>query len=467
MQEIRIVSAKTHLGPSGAKVNPRAFLTALERKPQFVGIQAGTGDYGPHYLGTGSSKLSHSSVKFDLEMFVIPCLEAGVPFVLGGCPTAGTKSCVDWTLDILREIAVERQLKFKLATIYSDISKEYLLRRLGERERIRHLELPGHDLTAEDVEASTNIVAFMGWEPFIRALDTNADVIFTGRCCDDAIFSAPAVRAGFDPGIAWHTGKIIECGGMAAKPVRNDIPMVATVRDGYFLVEPMGENVRCTVESVTAHNLYERASAFQQKGPGGTLDISGVQYEQHDERTVKVSGSKFIKGQYQVLIEGAGLAGYRSIFAAGVRDPEVIRRLRDFQKAAEQRAREELKGQGDFKVIFHNYGIDGAMGEYEPNREKPTPSYEVGIVAEIVASTQTLASDVCQRLYGTMHMMMYEGRVKGEGNLATPFSPLTIEAGPVYRYTINHLLPLKDPYELFPMKVFQVAGSDWREVHHG
>ncbi|MBI4337528.1 MAG: acyclic terpene utilization AtuA family protein [Chloroflexi bacterium] len=467
MEEVRILTAKTHLGLASAEANRKSFLTGLERSPHFVGIQAATGDYGPHYLGAGTSKPSRAAIKTDLAMFLAPCLERRIPFTLGGCPTSGTRSCVDWTLEMVREIAAEQRLRFKLAVVYADIPKAHLLDRLARGEKIKHLELPGRDLTPEDVQASTNIVAFMGWEPFVRALDTGADVIITGRCCDDAIFTAPAVRAGLDPGVAWHTGKIIECGGMAAKPVRTDVAMLATVQRDGFLVEPMAEDVRCTVESVTAHNLYERGSAFQQKGPAGTLDMSRARYEQYNPRTVKVSGARFVPGPYQVLIEGAGLAGYRSLSVAAVRDPEIIRRLPDFQQLVERRVRQELNGRNDYHVVFHNYGLDGAMGAYEPNRGNSTPSYEVGVVTEVVAATQTLANDVGQRLYGQGHMVMYEGRVTGEGNYASPFSPVVLETGPVYRYTIDHLLPLADPCGLFPMKVFQVSGSAWSEVAHG
>ncbi len=65
---------------------------------------------------------------------MIPCLERGIVFTLGGCPTAGTESCVDLVLDILRDITIEHKLKFKLAVIYSDMPKEYLLQRLEQGE---------------------------------------------------------------------------------------------------------------------------------------------------------------------------------------------------------------------------------------------------------------------------------------------------------------------------------------------
>ena len=467
MKEVRVVNCKTHLGfASGGIQSPTAFQAALERKPHFVGVQAATGDYGPHFLGKGTSTISRAHIKTDLESFMIPCLERGIVFTLGGCPTAGTKSCVDLVLDILRDITIEHKLKFKLAVIYSDMPKEYLLRRLEQGERFKNAELPDHDLTTQNVEASTNIVSFMGWDPFISALDTGADVIITGRCCDDAIFSSPIIRAGFDPGVAWHLGKVIECGCMAAAPVNLNIPIMGTARADHFLVEPMDSRIACTIESVAAHNIYERSSTFEQKGPEGSLDLSNVRYEQYDERTVKVSGSRFIKSRYQLLVEGAGLGGYRSIAVLGVRDPEIIRRLASFQEDAEKHVREQMKGQADFKVAYHNYGIDGSMGAYEPNRKNAMPSYEVGVVTEVVAPTQTLASDICDRLYSHVHGFMYEDRVIGEGNYASPFSSLVLEVGAAYQYTINHLVPVDNLKALFPIHLYEVNSDQWQEVHH-
>ncbi|MBI4336495.1 MAG: acyclic terpene utilization AtuA family protein [Chloroflexi bacterium] len=464
MREIVVCSVVNFGSLAASDGSVKAFQRALEHQPSVVGVQAVSGDYGPDNLGAGSSKLSRFGVKADLELLVVPCLQRGVKFILGGCPSAGTKSCVEWTTGILREIAAEHKLHFRLAVIYSDVPKEYLLQRLARGERIRDLELPDECLTANMVEASTNIVAFMGWEPFVRALETGADVVLTGRCCDDAIFTGAAIRAGFEPGIAWHMGKIVECGGMAAKPVRTDIPLLATLREDSFVVEPMAAEMRCTVASVTAHNMYERRSAFRQQGPAGTLDMAEAKYEQINDRAVKVSGARFVPGPYQVLLEGAGLAGYRSISVAGVRDPEVVRRLPDFQRRVAERVQGQLRAQGNHQVIFHNYGIDGVMGAYEPNRGKPTSAYEVGVVTEVIAESQALANEACRRLYAQVHMMMYEGRATGEMNYASPFSSVVVEVGPAYRYTLNHLLPLDDPHELFRMELFDVSGSAWKEV---
>jgi hypothetical protein len=310
------------------------------------------------------------------------------------------------------------------------------------------------------VDASAHLVAYMGWEPFVDALEGGAQVIESGRCCDDALFAAPSINQGIDPGIAWHVGKIIECGGLVAKPVDNTIPILAEVHDDYFVVEPIGDHAACTVDSVAAHNLYERVSGFRQKGPAGTLDMSGVTYEQVSPRAVKVAGARLDPTPRNLLIEGAGLSGYRAISIAGVRDGQIIQRLRDIEAEARRRVVADL-GHEEFQLTFYNYGIDGTMGEHEPLRNQPPRAYEVGVVIDVVAATQELATDVCHRIYSTGHMVMYPGRVMGEGNFASPFAPDVFEVGPVYCYTVNHLVPMEDPRALFPIQRFQVDGSRW------
>lgn len=457
MTQVTVLTAKTHLGSSAPK--RELWEVALARRPSFVGIQGASADHGPYYLGSSSARPSRAKIKSDLADFLPACVERGIPFAVGGCPTAGTAANVDQVLELVREIASERNLSFKLAAIYSDIPKRYLHEQLAGG-RIEHLEFPDQPLTAEAIDASDHLVAYMGWEPFVAALEAGAQVIVSGRCCDDALFAAPSIRAGIDPGIAWHVGKIIECGGLVAKPVDNTIPILAEVRDDHFVVEPIGDHAACTVDSVAAHNLYERVSGFRQRGPAGTLDMTAVTYEQVTPRAVKVRGARLDPRPRNLLIEGAGLAGYRAVSIAGVRDPEVIKRLRDMQAETKRRITADV-GRDDFTLTFYNYGIDGTMGEHEPLRNREPTAYEVGVVIDVVAASQEVATDVCQRVYATGHMVMYPGRVTGEGNFASPFAPDVFEVGPVYRYTVNHLVPIAGGESLFPIKLFDVRGDRW------
>ena len=56
-------------------------------------------------------------------------------------------------------------------------------------------------LTEADISESTYLVAQMGMEPFINALDNGADVILAGRSYDPAVFAAYAVWKGYPTGL--------------------------------------------------------------------------------------------------------------------------------------------------------------------------------------------------------------------------------------------------------------------------
>ena len=60
-----------------------------------------------------------------------------------------------------------------------------------------------------------------------------------------------------------------------------------------------------------------------EENPGGILDISSANYEQNDEQTVKVSGSRWIPAPYTLKVEGASQVGYRTICICGIRDERV------------------------------------------------------------------------------------------------------------------------------------------------
>ena len=57
-----------------------------------------------------------------------------------------------------------------------------------------------------------------GIHPYIKLLDEGADVIIGGRSSDCAIFAAPAIRKGFPEGLAYFTGKVLECASFCAEP---------------------------------------------------------------------------------------------------------------------------------------------------------------------------------------------------------------------------------------------------------
>ena len=45
----------------------------------------------------------------------------------------------------------------------------------------------------------------------------------------------------------------------------------------------------------------------------------------------------------------------------------------------------------------------------------------------------------------------FPGRLCREGNMAFPFSPSDIPVGPVYRFSLSHVVLPDDPCEMFPI----------------
>jgi hypothetical protein len=295
----------------------------------------------------------------------------------------------------------------------------------------------------------------MGVEPFIRALDAGAEVIIAGRACDDAIFAALPIMRGFDKGLALHCGKILECAGLSAIPYDLAEPLLGRVRRDHFEVEPCHPDHRCTTVSVAGHSLYERGDPCLQPGPGGMNDLTAATFTQLDERRVKVTGSRFVPDKtYRVKLEGAEQLGFRSIVIVGIRDPIMIRQIDAILQEARERAEERFAGKGEFNLLYRIYGKNAVMGDLEPDTH--LQSHEIGLMIDVVAPTQELATGIAMFTRGTLQHASYPGIVTTAGNMAYPFSPFGIPVGPAHRFAVYHLMPLKDPCEIFPMTLEEV-----------
>ena len=104
----------------------------------------------------------------------------------------------------------------------------------------------------------------------------------------------------------------------------------------------------------------------------------------------------------------------------------------------------------DYTMVLRVYGRDGVMGAWEP--EKEIRSHELGIVIEVVGKTQDIANAVIAMARTSMLHADFPGRLCKEGNMAFPFSPSDIELGPMFRFSIFHVVAPDDPYEMFPIE---------------
>lgn len=455
-KEYRILSPNGILGYGF----PEASLAiGLAQKPDLIAVDAGSTDPGPYYLGSGQSFTSRSSTKRDLSLLLKAALDLNIPLVIGSAGGSGANPHLERDREILHEIAAENGYSFRMAIVPSELDKAYVA---GEFERgnVKSLD-SAPDITGKDIEDTVHIVAQMGPEPVIRALDGGAQVVLCGRAYDPSGFAAPAMRLGYDEALATHLGKILECACIAAVPGSASDVMMGYLYEDSFAVEPCAPGRKCTVTSVCAHTLYEKANPYILPGPGGTLDLSECEFEQETERRVRVRGSKFIpQTRKNVKLEGAKLVGYRTISICGNRDPYFLKELDGILEGVKAQAADNFKHSGiDYTLDFIVYGRDGVMGALEPEPGVLPGTKEVGIVLDVVADTQEHADTVCGAARAMMLHYGYPNRMATAGNLAFPFSPSDAHMGAVYNFSAYCLLENDHPEELFKCRLYDIING--------
>ncbi|MDR0378029.1 MAG: DUF1446 domain-containing protein [Spirochaetaceae bacterium] len=457
-EEFRILSTTAILGYGFPTAS---FEAGMARKPHLIAVDAGSTDPGPYYLGAGVSFTNRGAVKRDLELMLKAGVPNKIPVVIGTAGGSGAEPHLAWCREIIEEIARESGLHFKMAVIHAELEKPYILDAF-RRGKIRPLE-PAPELTEQEINASAHIVAQMGLEPFLAALDEGVDVILAGRTYDPVCFAALPIKQGYDRALSLHLGKILECASICASPGSGSDCMFGYIGEDYFRVEPLNPARKCTTLSVAAHTLYEKTNPYILPGPGGYLDLHDCRFEQETENIVRVTGTKFVPGSpagggaaNTVKLEGAKPAGFRTISIAGCRDPVMISKIDAIINGVEERVADNFRGKlENYRLRFNIYGRDGVMANLEPDAST-AGAHELGIVIEAVAPSQEQADTICSFARSTMLHYGYEGRRSTAGNLAFPYSPSDFRAGEVYVFSVYHLLTVEDPAGLFRRETVQV-----------
>ena len=430
----------------------------IARRPHIVGVDNGSSDPGPYYLGSGDQLTRRPQMVRDLGLSLSAARRAGLPYVIGSAGTAGGDPHVESVLEVLHEVSRRDGHAFKLAVIRAEIEKSTVKEAVRDG-RVRTMGT-GPDLTEEQVDESVRIVGQMGIGPMVSALEAQADVIVAGRACDTAIYACMAAMEGFDMGLAYHMAKIVECGAQCAIPAGSSDCILATLRADHFELEVLNPQRQLTPTSVAAHMLYEQPSPHVFHEPEGTVDLRDTEIEQIDDRRVRVWGGRFIPASKQtVKLEGARLCGYRAISVAGIVDPSLISHL-DFVEAKVRDTVADLingtVGPDDYDLRFLFYGRDGLSGR-QVSASESSPR-EVCVVLEAIAQDQGTADYVLSLTRSSFLHCDFDGRKATAGNLAFPFSPSDIPCGPVYEFNIYHLMELEDASAPFSIEFEQVGG---------
>src|SRR6516162_486850 len=238
-EPIRILGASGQLGYG---VPTPAFSAGLERKPHLIGCDMGSIDIGPYYLGSGELATALAATRRDLRKVMLGALKLKIPLIIGSAGSAGAKPHLEQTLAIIREIARDEGLSFRMGVLRADIERTVLKAALRSNGVV---PIDGMAmLDATEVDAAANIVGQMGMSAFQRALAAGVDVVVAGRACDTAIFAALPAVAGFPIGPAQHMAKIIECASLCCVPGGRD-SILATLDQEGFELESMAPRRRC------------------------------------------------------------------------------------------------------------------------------------------------------------------------------------------------------------------------------
>jgi hypothetical protein len=236
-----------------------------------------------------------------MEAVLPACAAKGIRIVTN-MGAANPQGAAQEVMAVARELGIT---KLKVAVVHGDdVLAQVMSRELAVMES-------GSPLSAlKDSVISAN--AYLGAQPIVRALETGADVVITGRVSDPALFLAPLIHEfgwGADDwkmlGQGILVGHLLECagqvtGGYFADPGLRDVPNLATLgfpiaevsADGTAVITKVEGSGGCvTTATCAAQLLYEIEDPARYLQPDVVADFSGVTLEQVGQDRVRVSGA--------------------------------------------------------------------------------------------------------------------------------------------------------------------------------
>src|SRR5207302_2035968 len=179
-----------------------------------------------------------------------------------------------------------------------------------------------------------------------------------------------------------------------------------------------------------------------------------------DDRVVKVTGSTWVPAEeYRVKVEGSGRVGARKLILFALRDPEAIAHVDDIT-ADIRREVERVVGPSadgsEWQLAFSVYGRDAVLGDREPERSAPV--HEIAVLAEAVAPDEERAVQIAKLVkYGSLRAQ-YGGRFGKGGGAALPGDEVLSPEQEAYRWTVDHLVTLRNPREGVRIE-YEVVGA--------
>jgi hypothetical protein len=233
---------------------------------------------------------------------VLPaCLEEGTT-IITNMGAANPRAAGEAVLQVGREVALAR---LRVAVVTGDDVLPWMLAHevplLESEQTVRNLD--GRLISAN---------AYLGADALLPALQSEVDVVITGRVADPALFLAPLMHRFRWPADDWQrmgqgivVGHLLECaaqvsGGYIADPGYVDVPRLEEV--GFPLAEVQADG-RCVITKLpgtggrvdrltcTAQLLYELEDPSRYLQPDVVADFSGVRLREVGPDRVSVEGA--------------------------------------------------------------------------------------------------------------------------------------------------------------------------------
>jgi len=241
---------------------------------------------------------------------------------------------------------------------------------------------------------------------------------------------------------------------VATPPLQRE-SVLGVVYPDAFTVEPLHPEMRCTPASVIGHTMYERLDPYHQAGPGGSVDLTDVAYSAASDRVVRVTGSAWIEEpEYRVKIEGSGRVGARKMIIFGFRDPVAIAHI-DEITADIRREVTRVVGADGWQLYFSVYGRNAIMDGRD--RLAAETGHEIAVLAQAVAPDEATATRIAKLVkYGSLRAQ-YGGKFGKGGGAALPGDEVLSPDQEAYRWTIDHLVTISNPFECCRIELDTVA----------
>lgn len=195
--ELRIISP---IGALGRGFTEEYVWNAVESGADAIIVDAGSTDSGPGRLALGKMGAPQAGYWREFEILARACHLHNVKVLIGSAGGCGSNAFVDHHTNIIKSIVKEKGYRpLKVISIYSEIPKDIVRQKL-KAKLITPCGSGIPDLLEHDIDSTNNIVAQMGLEPFLQAMNDNPDfdIIVGGRAYDPAPFAAFCLYHGFN-----------------------------------------------------------------------------------------------------------------------------------------------------------------------------------------------------------------------------------------------------------------------------